>query len=560
MDMNKKRIIEGVNEIIVVTVAIIIAILANFIVAGVPMPFDMTENKIYTLSPASVEAVQGLEEPIQVKVFLSPDMPVPFHNLGQNIEDLLADYAAASGGKLTYQVISPENDDTEAEEAARSFGIEKVGIGSQSEDEVSLRAVYKGIAFVMGEEQQVIPDIRATGNAEVDNFEYDFTKALLNLRKPEPRKIGVVGGFGGPGANQQVIDSLSQAFTQLHGELIQVTQVDLSAADAKIPEDIKALVLINLTQPVSDTAKFKIDQFIQGGGSVGFYQSATQIDPQIARQIQQQLGPNGQIPDIRTPLNHGLFDMFKHYGIQLNADIILDRKNALTFGLIQTQQGFAQVGHPATFLMSDIDNSLPFTRDVMALAMPGVSSVVIEPGVEANPDVEAFELIRTSDVSARRPTAPQSLRYQDLQDPTPDEQPGPFVVAAALQGKIPSVYQDQSLPEGITEDQLVTEHKEGRILVVGNGEFFFPNPQVGFNNQLSGMGGQFFINSLEWLVQDNKLTEIRGKGMPRIIGEIPEDKEEQIQMFNIVFVPLFFAVVGWTVTQFRRRRKQNLTL
>jgi len=163
-DNTRRRVITGSNAVAVIVLSIAIAFVLNIIASQYPMPLDLTENQIYTLSEASEKAVSTLEEPVVVKAFISPDLPPPLHDLSQNISALLPDYAAASGGKLTYQIISPASDDEEAEEAARGYGIEKVGIGSESEDEVSLRAVYKGIAFIQGDEIEVIKDLRTSGS------------------------------------------------------------------------------------------------------------------------------------------------------------------------------------------------------------------------------------------------------------------------------------------------------------------------------------------------------------------------------------------------------------
>lgn len=556
----KKRILTGTNATAIVIFTLIGAVLVNLIMSQYPLVWDLTEDKIFTLSEASVQAVADLDEPIQVKVFISPDLPPPFHTLSQQLTDLLADYAAHSKGKLEYQVIQPSAEDTEAEEAAAGYGIEKVAIGQQSEDEVSLRAVYKGVAFIKGDQTEVIKDLKTTGNPEFDNFEYEFTKAIMNLRDIEPRKVAFVAGFGGPAGSPQFVSSIQPIFQQLYGDLIEVSTVDLSAPDAKVPDDVDALVVLNASEQFSDTAKFAIDQFAQRGGSLGWFQSQTAMDEQIMRQLMQQMGPNAQMPDIRRPVNTGLNDLFATYGLELQSDIVLDRKNALALGFVMTQRGLARVSHPATFLMTDIDQSLPFTRNVPALAIPAPSSITIRPEAKESDAIEVFEVVKSAPVSVRRTEAPTSMNYQEFVEEKPGEQPGPFVVAAAVQGDVPSYYADHPLPEGAKEEDLVKDSTPTRVLVVGSGEFFQPRPNVGFNEQLAGMGGQFLLNSIEWLVQDNALTQIRGKNMPRLVGEVPRETQRQIQMINIAAVPSLFALIGYFVLVARRRRKRTLEL
>lgn len=559
--MNQRaRVLTGTNATATVIFTIVAAVLLNVAIAQYPMTLDLTDNKIYTLSPASEEAVKSLPAPVQVKVFISPDMPPPFHMLSQQLRDLLTDYEAHSGGKLTFQIISPSADDEEAEEAAAGFGIQKVGIGQRTEDEVSLRAVYKGIAFVMGDKTEVIEDLRTTGNPEADNFEYEFTRALLNLQGTEPKIVSFVAGFGGPASMQGFVQGVQPVFETLYGNLIKVETIDLSVEKPVIGENVGALILLNIEEPVSTTAKFVIDQFVQGGGSVGWYQSASVSDHALRQQLAQQMGGQGQIPDFRKPATTGLNDLFTKYGIEYNGDVVLDRQNALALGFVMTQRGLARVSHPATYLLDNLDRSLPFTANLPALALPAPASLTIRPEVLNVEALDVFEVASTSEASVRRAEPPASLGYQEFLEPAPGEQPGPFVVAAALQGDVPSLFDDQPVPAPFTEEDVVKAANPSRVLVVGSGDFFQPRPDVGFNEQLAGMGGQFLLSSIEWLVQDNALTQIRGKNMPRLIGEIPREQQRQIQLVNIAVVPLLFIALGSMVRIYRTRRRETFKL
>ena len=557
----RRKAISATNAVVAVVVALGIAIALNAVAAqvlGSVGRLDLTQKKLYTLSPASVEAVAGLEQEVQVKAFVSPDMPPPYHKLSEQIGDLLEEYAAESGGRMTYQIINPK-DDEETEEAAKGYGCEKVGIGQQTEDEVSLRAVYKCVAFVRGEEQRVIRDLKTTGNPEFDNFEYEFTKALLNLRDVEPRTVGFVSGFGGPASSPQFIQQIAPLFGELYGELIGATTVDLSAPDASVPESVDALVLLNPEAPFGPRAKFAIDQFVQRGGSVGWFQSASGVDQEMQQRLMQQMGGrNFQLPNIRKPFETGLGELFGHYGVKVNQDHILDRQHGLSMIPVPTEQGLALVTHPGSFQMTEIDQSLPFTRDIYAVMMAIPASVTIMPQVLESEAIEATAVITTSPDAVRRPGAPLETGFEALYNPTPEEEKGPFVVAAALQGPLPSYYQANPLPEGVSEGDLVKEPTPARIFVVGSGDFFAAQRELGFDQRAASLGLQLMLNAIEWLVQDTKLAEIRGKATPRLIGEVDGEVKNQIQFINILFVPAVFGLIGVFMLMWRRRRKSSL--
>ncbi|QDG50627.1 hypothetical protein FIV42_07745 [Persicimonas caeni] len=555
-----RKLVSGANAIVIIVATVGIAIALNAISSQVFSRVDLTENKIYTLSEASERAVDGLDEPVHVKAFISPDLPPPMHNLSQTVADTLDEYAAASGDKLTFEIISPE-DGEEIEEDAKGFGCEKVAIGQQSEDEVSLRAVYKCVAFTQGENLEVVDDLQAAPGASLANYEYEFTKALLNLQETEPRKLAFVSGFGGPAQSPQFLQSVQPVFEQLYGDLVEVTTVDLAGEAPEVGEDVSALLILNAEQPFSDAAIFALDQYVQRGGSVGWFQSATGPDAQAQQQLMRQMQA-GQLrgrnlPDVRAPLEPGLSEVFKEYGLELRADLVVDPENGVT-ALAATRQGLAQITQPGAFMTPELDRTLPFMRDFSALAMPVPSTIVVQPWVEEDDDVEAHRVIQTADTALRRPTPPRTFSYETLSEQAADEEQGQWTLAATLQGEMRSYYDSNPLPEGRTEADLAADKKPARLLVVGSGDFFRPVPSVGYDQQLASLGGQFFVNSVEWLIQDTALTQIRTKAMPRLLGEVPEETKHSLQFVNIAAVPAVFALIGVFMMSRRRRRRESL--
>ncbi len=551
----KRKLISGANAVVVIIATIGIAIALNAISSQVFARADMTANNIYTLSDASKKAVHDLSEPVHVKAFISPDLPAPLQNLSQAVADTLDEYAAASGGKLTYEIISP-SDDAKIEDDAKSVGCKKVAVGQHSKDEVSVRAVYKCVAFTQGDNLEVVKNLKASPNGSLAAFEYDFTKALLNLEKPDPRKVGFVAGFGGPASSPQFVGQVQQVFSQMYGKLIQATTVDLSGDKPTIPDDVHALVILNPEQKFSDEAIFAVDQFIQRGGSVGWYQSATGVNRRLQQQMMRQM-PGRRPPDIRTKLDPGLSKVFKAYGLDLRQDMVLDPDKGVT-SLAVTQQGLAQLTEPATFLMQDIDQTLPFTRNMTALAIPAPATIQVQSWTKENDDIKVHKIVQTDDTALRRPNPPTSFDYETLSKRDPSEEQGKWTVAAAVEGDVPSYYDKNPLPKGHKESELAKQAAPARVLVVGSGDFFQPMRSVGYNEKLASLGGQFLVSSIEWLVQDTALTQIRSKSMPRLLGDVPTETKHALQFVNIAAVPACFALIGVFMMMRRRRRKESL--
>ncbi len=555
----QSRIISGTQSIVIAVLTVGIAIVANMIASQVAMPaFDLTENNIYSLSPTSKRAVAELEEPVHAKFFISPDMPPPYHQLQQRVTELLRDYERASGGRFTFEVVIAQPDDKSVEEEAKGLGIRRVAVEKVGEGEVSLRSVYKGVAFVQGSKTKTVADLFTTGSGRYDAFEYEFTKTLLNLSNTKPRVIGIITGLGGPGDYPNFVPSMQQSYQTIYGDLFKVEAVDLSAEGAKVPDSVDALVGINLDGAVPPRAFFAVDQYLQRGGSLGIFQSATGLDAKLAREMMQKLGPNAPIPDVRRPLDFEFGKLLAHYGIKMRQDVVIDRENALATGVVETQAGRAQVSHPANFTMTDLDRTVPFTQNIYAIAMPGPSSIHLRESVLDKAGAKATVVLRSSSQSVRRPDPPQTLQYQQFEEIAPNEKPGPHDIAVVVEGNLPSFYTDQPLPKGVSESDLVKDPKFARIFAVGNAEFFNPGPHVGYSPQLAEIGARFLVSSIEWLAADDSLGQIRSKAQPRLVGEVATSTKERIQYINIVFVPAVFASLGWLIFTLRRRRRDAL--
>ena len=551
-----RKLIQGSLATTGVLIALGIAIAANLVASQLFWRVDMTQDKIYTLSEPSRDLVANLEEPVTVKVFLSPDMPPPFHTLQQRVSDLLTEYEAASGGNLTFEVQIVEDDEKE-NDTAKEHGCEKVAIGQETRNEVNIRAVYKCVAFVQGADQQVLRDLRVTGNMRSDNLEYHFTKALLNLGVERSRKIAFLTGFGGPADMPGFIDTLKGPFRTLYGDLIEPVGVSFEEGSLEVPADVSTLILLDLSSPVSPRAKFAIDQFLQRGGAVGWYQSATATDHSMLDAIANNEQFKGRpLPDMRQPSQHELAEFFAAYGVILQKDILVDPSNSMTIQAM-TPQGPSQGSFPPVFQVNELDRSLPFLAGIPPVVFPAPSSIILTEELQKNEAIKVSKALRTSPEASRHVRFPNQRSFETYDKLGEGMDKGTHLVGVALEGVLPSYYANAPLPKGVTEDQLYQgEKKSARLFVVGSGDFYDLVPSIGFDDRLAGIGQQLLFSSFEWLAQDNALSKVRDKRLPRYIGEIDRETQKSIQFINILFVPSCFALIG-SVMMFRRRKRRE---
>ena len=63
-----------------------VLILVNSAASTLFFRVDLTQNRVHSLSKASIEAVSSLEEPLTIKAFLSENLPPPLQQPGAGDE------------------------------------------------------------------------------------------------------------------------------------------------------------------------------------------------------------------------------------------------------------------------------------------------------------------------------------------------------------------------------------------------------------------------------------------------------------------------------------------
>ena len=164
---------------------ILVIILIN--IAGVTLFFrmDLTRSGIYSLSPASIDVVETLSEPLSIKVFFSKNLPAPHNNTERYLRDLLEEYT--SKGKkyfnyTFYNVSAEEGSLTqkadENRDMAKSYGIQPVQIRIIENDEVKFKNAYMGVVIIHGDLIEKIDAVTST-----QGLEYQLTTAIRKMNK-----------------------------------------------------------------------------------------------------------------------------------------------------------------------------------------------------------------------------------------------------------------------------------------------------------------------------------------------------------------------------------------
>src|SRR6476469_323594 len=89
-------------------------LLFNFIAQRFFFRLDMTEEKRYTMSPATKKLLRDLKQPVTVTVYLTGDFPPAFRRLEQGVRETLTEFQVYGGANLNYIFIDPSAVGTEA--------------------------------------------------------------------------------------------------------------------------------------------------------------------------------------------------------------------------------------------------------------------------------------------------------------------------------------------------------------------------------------------------------------------------------------------------------------
>lgn len=148
---------------------------------------DLTADRAYSLSPATVSLLQDLAEPLLIRAYLSERTHPLLAPLAPQIGGLLEEYRIAGRGAVTAQVIDPGTDPQAEEEAAQRYSIRPTPFQVEDRFEQGIVNSYFDVLVSYGDQYEVLgfQDLiridrgrGATIEVRLRNFEYDLTRAI----------------------------------------------------------------------------------------------------------------------------------------------------------------------------------------------------------------------------------------------------------------------------------------------------------------------------------------------------------------------------------------------
>lgn len=522
------------NSAILLLLLLTVLVILNVIFSQITTArWDLTADGQFTLSPATTRLLDSLDSPINIKVFLSRDLPAPDNTLYQNTRDILSEFEASSHGRLTFEIIEPESESDE--EIAKGFGLRRVAVSQKDENQRSMRLVFKGLTVIYRDAAETLPELRAG-----DNLEYLIAKSIVNLTSPSQKTLAVLTGFGGLAESPILQQSMNDVFSEVFGKRIRIeeTQIDEKCELSPRPDE---LVILNIQEPLTECARYAIEQASFKGTAIAIMQSPTKSD---------YLQPDQPRINLDAKLN----ELLTHTGIQLNSDLLLDRTHNLV-GTQFTEDETIQVSLPALPIITDLDKTHPITQNLSALVLPFSGTLKIDKKAIKTQNGQLQILAKSAPESVTRPSG-GDIYIDALQTPRTTEASGPHDVAAVLQTPQKSAF-ERALPAGVDPTAFISSAQSVRYFIIPNGEFLFENKITGYTGKFSRFGIHLFVNASEWLLQDSKLIEIRNRSLPQMLPVPEPDVRKRIIWINVLGIPAS-VLLFMLVIRLLRYRKQKI--
>ncbi|RYZ19430.1 MAG: gliding motility-associated ABC transporter substrate-binding protein GldG [Chitinophagaceae bacterium] len=393
-------------------------------------------------------------------------------------------------------------------------------------------------------------ELAALYNNVEASIEYKFANAIEKaVTKEKPLVAYLLGNGEAWGYN------INDAFLTLRENYFADT-LNLKEVPY-IPAQIDAVVILKPTVPFSNEDKLKLDQYVTHGGKLLWM-----VDNMYA-EFDSLYKSQGFVAYDRG-LN--LEDLFFNWGLRINQDLLQDMQSDQ---LPQVSDGNGQqrlVSWPFFPVLDGTQHPISKNLDGIRTFFPTTMDTVAADGITRT-------VLLKSSANARVLGAPAKIDFEFLQI-APDEKlfrKKEVPVAYLAEGAFRSLYAGR-VPKAVADSLAAQQYeifpvaeKPGKLIVVADGDIALNQFSASSGPLPMGMNAftrytyankDFFLNSLEYLVNPSDILQTRGKEYTLRLLDPRRVKEERTkwQLINIALPVLLLAVFGWAYGAARKRK------
>ncbi|HVY74499.1 MAG TPA: gliding motility-associated ABC transporter substrate-binding protein GldG, partial [Puia sp.] len=387
-------------------------------------------------------------------------------------------------------------------------------------------------------------------------LEYKFANAIDKLIRDTLPAVGYLLGNGEP------LDFRVYSLIQYLRENFRFGIVRLDSVPV-IPHQLNTLIMVKPSEKFSDDEKRKLDQFVMRGGSL-----ICMIDNLHAESDSLQV--SREVVAYDRGLN--LDDLFFHYGVRVNQDLVEDMQNASINLVVGSQGGKPQFqllpwpyyplldGNPSSPISKNLDPVFSrFANSIDTVKAPGIrKSILLQSSPNARtvstPAMITLESIKTA-------ADPREFDKSDVP------------VAVLLEGKFSSLYANRVLPsladslERLYHEPFLKQgEKTARVIVCADADVVMnevgqqgPLP-LGYSKDINYTFANmdFLENCVDYCTNPSGIMQARSKDYTlRLLDPEKTDSERTFWQFVNIVCPLLVIILCGVVFHFIRKKKYS---
>jgi ABC-type uncharacterized transport system involved in gliding motility auxiliary subunit len=261
-------------------------------------------------------------------------------------------------------------------------------------------------------------------------------------------------------------------------------------------------------------------------------------------------------------IKNNLDDMLSSYGIYIENNLIRDAQCATV--QVQSAIGFpVSINYPYFANITNVNKDISAFKNIQAVVLSFVSSLDLS--VANGKGLKITPLFTTSDKSGKADGffILNVEQFQNLKKSTFDSlfSNKGYVVGAVFEGNYNSFYTGKPVPQDTTQGSIPyteafipTSTKSSKIIAIGDADFINEEQQ-----RLQKDNILFFVNMVDYLVDDVGLAQIRSKDTSEApIEEVSDSTKKLIKYTNLILPPVVVLLIGLFIWNRRKAKKKLL--
>ncbi|KGO96858.1 gliding motility-associated ABC transporter substrate-binding protein GldG [Flavobacterium enshiense] len=527
--------------------------------------FDLTADKRYTLSEASLNIIKQIDSPLYIDVFLEGQFPAEFKRLQGETRQTLEEFKAYNSN-IIFQFVNPLEKEEEREANMKMLyqrGLTPVSITVDDKGKQSQEVVFPwAIATYNGKSTkvQLLKNMMGASTEEkvvssVQHLEYALADAFNKITKAKEKKIAVIKGIGEL-HDMQIADFLRTIRESYY--IGPFTMDSVAKSPQRSLEALKKYDLAIIAKPskrFTEEEKEVLDQYILNGGK-----TLWMVDD-VQAEMDSLYNESGAI--LAYPKDLNLTDMFFKYGVRINPLLIKDEQ-ATPIKLATGEPGSKTEYQQYPWKFAPF--VYPQSQHPIVKNIEGVKFDFANPIELLKNDIKKTVLMQSSKYSKAIGVPTEVNLEMVTEETSPKDYPpgsGSLPVAVLLEGKFRSMYENRVLP--FKDKSFVNQGKNNKMIIISDGDVIknqldqaYQPMELGYDKWTNNLFGnkEFLLNCVNYLLDDNGLINIRGKDvdLPLLDKEKVHENYTFTQAVTVGLPIVVLAIFGFLFTFLRKRK------